>query len=119
MISLLDNVTVFHNQDQVCILDGRKSVRDHKACSALHQIVHGFLDTHFGSGIYRGGCLIQDQNLIIGKDCPGNSEKLFLSLGNITGFFIQNHVIACMIKLCTWAAFAAAITSSSVASRRP
>ena len=118
MISLLDNVTVFHNQDQVCILMVEVCVRSQSwfcpssDCPWLsgYALRFWYLQRrlpHPGSGSYYW------------QELPGNSEKLFLSLGNITGFFIQNHVIAARLlhdKLCTWAAFAAAITSSSVAS---
>ena len=67
---------------------------NNKACSSLHQIVHRFLDHFFCTGI-NGTCrLIQNQDLRICKDCPCNCEELFLSLGYITCFFIQFHIVS-------------------------
>ena len=60
MAALLDNVTILHNQDQICVPDGGKSVSDDKAGSAFHQVIHSFLDLYLGSGINGGGSLIQD-----------------------------------------------------------
>ena len=65
MIALLDDVSVLHDQDQICIFDGGKSVGNDKTCSALHQIIHGFLDLNLGSGIYGRSCLIQDQDCLL------------------------------------------------------
>ena len=80
MRALLDNVTVIHDKDQVCITDGGKTVRDDEAGTAAHQVVHGLLDPDFGSGIYGGGCLIQDQHSVVCKDCSCDGQQLFLSL---------------------------------------
>ena len=82
MITLLNDISVLHHQDQICILDSRKSVGDNKAGSALHQVIHGLLDLHLGSGIYGRCGLIQDQNLIVRQDRPCNGEQLLLALGS-------------------------------------
>ena len=94
MAALLDNVTILHNQDQICVPDGGKSVSDDKAGSAFHQVIHSFLDLYLGSGINGGGSLIQDQDLIVCKNGSCNCQELLLALGNIAGLLIQNHVIA-------------------------
>jgi len=65
-----------------------------KAGSALHQVIHGLLDLHLGSGIYGRCGLIQDQDLIVRQDRPCNGEQLLLALGNVAGLLIQNHLIA-------------------------
>ena len=82
MAALLDNVTILHNQDQICIPDGGKSVSDDKAGSAFHQVIHSFLDLYLGSGINGGGSLIQDQDLIVCKNGSCNCQELLLALGN-------------------------------------
>ena len=92
--ALLDNIAILHNQDQVRILDGGKPVGNDKACSALHQVIHGLLDLDLCSGINRGGCLIQDQDLIVCQDCSCNGKKLFLTLGNVAGLLVQDHLVA-------------------------
>ena len=93
MISLLNDISILHHQDQICILNSRQSVGDNKTCSALHQVIHGFLDLHLGSGI-NGRCgLIKDQDLIICQDRPRDSKKLLLALGNIAGLLVKYHLI--------------------------
>ena len=94
MISLLNDISVLHDKNQICILNGRKSVGDNKAGSALHQVIHSLLDLHFCSCI-NGRCgLIQDQDLIVCQDRSCNGKQLLLPLRNITGFLIQDHLIA-------------------------
>ena len=51
MVALLDDVSVFHDENQIRIADGGQPVGDDEACSALHQVIHGFLDLDFGSGV--------------------------------------------------------------------
>ena len=63
-----------HHQDQICILNGRKSVGDNKASSALHQVIHSLLDLHFCSCINRRCGLIQDQDLIVCQDRSCNGK---------------------------------------------
>ena len=80
MIALLDDVSVLHNEDQICILDRGKSVCDNETGSSLHQIIHRFLDLHFCSCIDGGCCFVKDQDLVVRKDRPRDRKKLFLSL---------------------------------------
>ena len=51
VISLLDDVSVFHDENQIRITNRGQPVGDDEACSALHQVIHGFLDLDFGSGV--------------------------------------------------------------------
>ena len=88
MGSLFNDISFIHYQDKVCIPDGRQTMGDNKAGPSLHQVIHSTLYPFLGPGIYRGCCLIQDQDLIVCQNCPGNSQKLFLSLGNIISLFI-------------------------------
>lgn len=53
MVPLFDNIAVFHYQYKICISDGGESVGDYEAGSAFHEVIHGFLDLDFGSGVYR------------------------------------------------------------------
>ena len=101
MISLLHDISVFHNKNQIRITDRRQTVCDHKARSSLHQIIHRFLNQYFCSCIDRACRLIQDQDLWICKDCTCNRQKLLLSLGNVACFFVQFHIIStwkCLYK---------------------
>ena len=80
MISLLNDTSVFHDKDLIRITDGRETVGNDEACSALHHPVESFLDQHFGSCINAGGCLVKDQHWWQAQHDTGDTEKLFLSL---------------------------------------
>ncbi len=62
MAALFDDVAVFHDQDDVCVFDGGETMGDDEAGASFHQVVHGFLDAEFGSGVYRAGCFIQNHD---------------------------------------------------------
>ena len=51
MVALLDDVSVFHDENQIRITNRGQSMRNNEACSAFHQVIHGFLDLDFGSGV--------------------------------------------------------------------
>ena len=94
MGSLLNDISVFHHKDQIRVTYGRKPVRDHKAGSALHQVIHSLLDTLLCPGIHRGCSLIQNQYPVVRQNCPCYGQKLLLSLGNVVCLLIQHHLVA-------------------------
>ena len=94
MVPLFDNIAVFHYQYKICISDGGESVGDYEAGSAFHEVIHGFLDLDFGSGVYGTGSFIEDQDLRVSQDGSGDREELFLTLGYVAGFFVENHVVS-------------------------
>ena len=53
---------------------------DDEAGFALHQLVHGFLDEHFGAGVDRAGSFVQNQHRRARQHCPGNRQQLLLAL---------------------------------------
>src|SRR4051812_21840012 len=93
MSSLLDDGTVIHDQDQVSIANGGKTMGDDKACPTLHQLAHSALNLLLGPGIHTAGGFVQDQNFWIGQEGAGDSEQLLLTLRNVGSLFIQNGVI--------------------------
>ncbi|MPN10366.1 hypothetical protein SDC9_157661 [bioreactor metagenome] len=68
-------------------------MRDDEARPAVHQRVHRFLDQHFRPRIDRTRRFIQDHDLRIGKDGARDRQQLLLSLRNVVGFLVQDHVI--------------------------
>ena len=93
MVALLHDVAVLHHQDEVGVLDGGEPVGDDKAGAALHQVGHGVLDEVLGSGIHRGGGLIQNHDLVVGQDGPGDGQKLLLALGDVGGVLVELHLV--------------------------
>ena len=75
MSSLLNDISILHDKNQICVTDRGKSVCNDKAGSALHQVIHCLLDLNLGSCIYRRSCLIQNQDLIVCKDCSAQWSK--------------------------------------------
>ena len=94
MGALLDNVAVPHDEDQIRIADGRKTVGDDKAGAALHQAVHCGLDALLGAGVHAGGGLIQYQDAVVRQNRARNRQQLLLPLTDIGGVLVQLHLIA-------------------------
>ena len=93
MCSLLYDIPVFHDQNQIRIPYSGKPVGYDKAGPSLHQIVHCFLNPGLCPCIHGTGCLIQNQYPVVRKDGACNGQQLTLSLGYIAGIFIQFHLI--------------------------
>lgn len=51
MPALLDDIAVADDQDQIGVANSAQAVSDDEAGLALHQLVHGFLDEHFGASV--------------------------------------------------------------------
>ena len=78
--TLFDDPAVFHDEDPVCIADGRKTMGNDETGTALHELVKGFLDLQLGTGIDAGGRLIQDQHGWHAEHNTRDTEQLFLTL---------------------------------------
>ena len=74
MVALFDDVAVLHNQDDIRIADGGKAMGNNETCSALHQLVKGSLDFHFGSCIDGRSSFIQYQHRRIIQHDSGNAQ---------------------------------------------
>ena len=75
-----DDLTVVHDEDQVCLADGGKTVRHDKARSAFHHRSERVLNLHFGSGVDGGGRFVEDQHGRERKHNACNAKELLLSL---------------------------------------
>ena len=80
MGALLDDVTVAHDKDNVCVADGRETMGDDEARTALHQRVECLLNPDLGTGIDRRGRLIEDEHRRKCKHDTRDTEQLLLSL---------------------------------------
>ena len=77
MASLLDNLSVFHDEDQRSVADRGQTVGNDKTRSALHQLVKRLLNLQFGTGIDAGGRLVEDQHRRQAEHDTGDTKKLF------------------------------------------
>ncbi|CDD40416.1 putative uncharacterized protein [Clostridium sp. CAG:299] len=90
MISLLDDFSLLHYQNLVCLSYGRKAVGHNKTGAPLHHPVKGLLNHQLGSRINGRGSLIQNQHRRLAEHHSGNAQKLLLSLGK-TASVLRNH----------------------------
>ena len=67
---------------------------DDKAGPAFHELVHGLLDRHLGSGVHGGGRLVENQDFRIRQEGPGDGQKLPLPLGDVGSALVELHVVA-------------------------
>ena len=75
MVTLFDDVSVFHYQDDISALDGGKSVGYDEAGATFHHFGKCVLDLDLGTGIDGGGCLIEDQHGSHPERKPFGQEK--------------------------------------------
>ena len=94
VIARFHHSAVLHNNDDVGVTDGGKTVCDDQTGAVLHQRYHRLLDVHFGSGVNGGGCFVQNQNLRIRQYRTGNGQKLALTLTQIAAAFGENRFVA-------------------------
>ena len=124
MGALFYDIAFFHHEDDVSIFYRRKTMGDDKTGPSFHQCIHRLLDAGFGSRIYGTGGFVQDHDLVVCQDRPGDGQKLFLPLRYVAGFFVQLHLIAarkrlnemmCVSRLCRFDDFFVCGIQSSVA----
>ena len=67
MRAALDDATIAHDQDAIGVSDRAQAMRDHKARTALHELIERGLDLELGARIDGARSLIEQQNRRIGK----------------------------------------------------
>ena len=92
--ALLDDATVVEDDDLVGITDSREAMGDDESGASLHDGVHAPLYELFGTGVYRGCCLVENEDGGIGNGSAGNSQQLALSHTEVTSVATEQGVIA-------------------------
>ena len=109
MVTSLNDLAMFQNNNRITVSNRRKSVRDHKHGTALHQVVHTFLYDTFCTGIDTGSCFIQNQYRWVCNCCPRNGQKLSLPLREFFTIPAQHRIVSfrehlykliCMCQFC-------------------
>ena len=75
MVSLLHDLAMVHHNDNIGVPDSGQAVSDDDAGAVLHNLVHGCLNSPLCPGIHIGCSFIQNQDLRIGHECPGNCQQ--------------------------------------------
>ena len=61
MASLLDDVAVFHDEDEVSVPDSGEAMGDDEASTLLAQVCHRLLNEHLGAGVHRTSGFVKDE----------------------------------------------------------
>ena len=94
MGALLDDVAVAHDEDDICVADGRETVGDDEARAALHQGIECLLNPDLGTGIDRGGRLVENEHRRKREHDARDTEQLLLSLREIAAILRDHCVIS-------------------------
>ncbi len=78
--ALLYDLPVLHDEDPVCHFYGGEPVADQDRCASLRELMKPLEKFCFRLGVHRTGRLIENKNLRIAHDGPG--ERQFLPLTN-------------------------------------
>ena len=62
------------HEDDVGAPDGRQAVGDDEARAVLHELGHGLLDEHLGARVDRARGLVEDEDLGVGQERPGDGR---------------------------------------------
>ena len=76
MGAVLDDATIFKNQNAVEPLHGGKTMGDDDCRAPLRQAVHGLADIGLGHAVERGCRLIQNEDWTAGQYHAGNGHAL-------------------------------------------
>lgn len=79
--------TIFNKVDAIRVDDGAQAVGNDNRCPAVHQLVQGFLHHHFRLRVQASGCFVQNQQLRIPQECPGDGQPLALTAGDLNAPF--------------------------------
>ena len=94
MISLLNDRTIFHNQNPIRILNRRKSMCHNKTGAPFHQFCKCILNFDLRSGI-NGRCrLIQNQHRRLAEHNTRNGDQLLLSLRQTSAIFSDPGILS-------------------------
>ena len=94
MVAPLNDLAVLQHHDGVGGADGGEAVGDHEGGAVLHQPIHAPLNVSLGTGVHRGGGLVQHQDGRLGHGGTGDVEQLALTLGQIGTVALETGLIA-------------------------
>ena len=83
MGSLGNDPAFIDNDDLVSIQDRADALGYYETGVGVHIFFKGILNFCFGLHIHRTGAVVQDQNLGLHEQRPGNGNALFLTAGEI------------------------------------
>jgi len=94
VVALLDDVAVFHHQNDICLADGREAMGDDEARAALHQAVEGLLNFDLRARVDGGRRLVEDEHRRQAEHDARDAQQLLLPLGQAAAILGDRRVIA-------------------------
>lgn len=79
MRALLDDAAGRHDDNVVCIPNGRQAMSNGDSRTTGSGSLQSSLDDTFRLGVESGGCLVEEQNLGVGDNGTRNSDALLLA----------------------------------------
>ena len=73
------DLAAVHDNDHIRILHGGDPLGDNQLCGSGQLFAEGFPDQGVGLGINGGGGVVQNQDLWLFQQGPGNAQALFLT----------------------------------------
>lgn len=93
MVTTFNDTPMIHNQDNVRVNDGLKTVGDNEYRTSFHKPVHPPLYHFFSTRVNRRSRFIKDENRCIGKGSTRNGNQLTLSIRQACAIICKNSVV--------------------------
>lgn len=77
----LHDLALVEDEDEVRVLDGGEAMRNGDYGASSGEPVDGRLNVALGLHVHGGGCLVEDNDRRVAKDCTGDCDALFLPAG--------------------------------------
>src|SRR5215470_10720308 len=94
MGALVDESALVEDEDRVGGQDGGQPVGDDQRGAAPQQVGQGGLDVVFGEAVQVGGGLVQNDDLRVAQDDPGDRQPLFFPAGQPVATLADDSVVA-------------------------
>ena len=83
MGALFDKLAFGDDEDLIGVADGREAVGDDEGGAACHEAFEGFVDEALGFAVEGGSGFVEEEDLGIGEDGPGDGDALALAAGEL------------------------------------
>ena len=94
MVTHTGNLAVFHDNDDVGILNGGNTLGNDQLGGSGNFFLEGLADHSVRMGIHSGGRVVQDQDLRLFQQGTGNAQPLLLAAGDIAAPLLDVGIVA-------------------------
>ena len=94
MLTLLNQLTVLHDDEPICTTQRGEPVRNRDGGASAHQVVQGFLNFLLGLGVHRRGGFVHDQDAWVDQQGARNRDALTLAARQTLAALAHQGVVA-------------------------